>query len=118
MYNLPFNFSMYVQNQYSSVVALQPLSITKHPINRNVLVGSSHTLTCSATGSGTLSYFWERISNGSSWTTVTDVSTTTYTTNASLPIGWYMYRCNVSNGVESVVSNSATVIVSGECYST
>ena len=80
-----------------------------------ILVGFSHTLMCSAIGSGTLRYSWEISSNGSSWTTVSDVNTTSYVTNTSLHIGQYMYRCNVSNEAGSVVSDNATVIVYGEC---
>ena len=80
-----------------------------------ILVGFSHTLMCSAIGSGTLRYSWEISSNGSSWSTVNDVNTTSYVTNTSLHIGQYMYRCNVSDEAGSVVSDNATVIVYGEC---
>ena len=70
-------------------------------------------LTCRATGLGTLVYSWER-SSGSSWTIVSNDNTTSYTTDTTLAIGQYMYRCRVSNDAGSVVSNNATVNVYGE----
>ena len=68
---------------------------------------------CRANGTGTLVYSWERHS-GSSWTTVSNDSTTSYTIDTTLAIGQYMYRCRVSNEAGSVVSNIATVNVYGE----
>ena len=72
-------------------------------------------LMCRATGLGTLVYSWER-SSGSSWTSVSNDNTTSYTTDTTLAIGQYMYRCMVSNEAGSVVSNNATVNVYGEYY--
>ena len=73
---------------------------------------------CSASGSGTLIFSWERSINGSSWTTVSNANTTTYTTDTTLAIGQYVYRCRVSNEDESVVSTNATVDMYGkDCYS-
>ena len=97
-----------------SIADSQPPNITRHPMSGRILVGLSHTLICSAIGSGTLRFSWERSSNGNSWTTVSDSNTTSYTTDTTLAIGEYMYRCNVSNEGGSVVSNNATVIVYGE----
>ena len=77
------------------------------PINENIV------LTCRASGLGTLVYSWER-SSGSSWTTVSNDNTTSYTTDTTLDIGQYMYRCRVSNDAGSVVSNNAIVNVYGE----
>ena len=54
-------------------------SIIMHPIGKSILKGSNYTLMCSASGSGILTYSWERSSNGSSWTTVIDDNTTSYT---------------------------------------
>ena len=72
---------------------------------------------CSASGSGTLIFFWERSINGSSWTTVSNANTTSYTTDTTLAIGQYLYRCTVSNGDESVVSTNAIVDMYGkDCY--
>ena len=67
---------------------------------------------CRGNGTGPLVYFWE--SSGSSWTTVSNDNTTSYTTGTTLAIGQYMYRCRVSNDAGSVVSNNAIVNVYGE----
>ena len=97
-----------------SFADFQPPNITRHPMSGIIPLGFSHTLMCSAIGSGTLRYSWERSSNGNSWTTVSGDNTTAYATDTSLAIGEYMYRCNVSNEAGSVVSNIATVILYGE----
>ena len=91
------------------MVTHHPTSSSEVPVERNV------TLTCGASGLGTMVYSWER-SSGSNWTTVSDDDTTSYTTDTTLAIGQYMYRCRVSNEAGSVVSNIATVDVYGEYY--
>ena len=68
---------------------------------------------CRANGTGSLVYSWER-NSGSSWTTVSNDNTTSYTTDTTLAIGQYMYRCRVSNDAGSVVSNNVIVNVYGE----
>jgi len=80
----------------------------------DVPIGKGNTLICRASGLGTLMYYWERSTSGSNWTTVSNDNTTSYTTDTSLTIGQYMYRCIVSNEAGSVVSNSTTVDVYGE----
>ena len=65
---------------------------------------------------GTLKYSWERSSGtGSSWTTVSN-NNVLYTTNTTLAIGQYMYRCRVGNEAGSVVSNNGAMTVYGEYY--
>ena len=68
---------------------------------------------CRASSVGTVVYSWER-SSGSNWTTVSNDNTTSYTTDTTLAIGQYMYRCRVSNDAGSVVSDNAIVNVYGE----
>ena len=68
---------------------------------------------CKASGLGTLVYSWEK-NSGSNWTTISNDNTTSYTTDTTLAIGEYKYRCRVSNEAGSVVSNSATVNVYGK----
>ena len=87
--------------------------ITHHPNRGDVPMGESITFMCRAIGIGTLEYSWER-SSGSSWTNVSNDNTTSYTTDTTLAIGQYTYRCNVSNDAGSVVSNNAIVNVYGE----
>ena len=85
-----------------------------HPSSsNNIPVGRSITLMCRASGLGTPVYSWERRS-GSRWTTVSNDNTTSYTTDTTLAIGQYMYRCRVSNDAGSIVSNNAIVNVYGE----
>ena len=98
---------------YFAILCIGPPTISEHPNDNLVAMSHSVTLTCSATGSGALEYSWER-SFGSSWTTVSNDNTTSYTTNNTLAIGQYMYRCRVNNEAGSVVSNNAIVDVYGE----
>ena len=94
--------------------SLGPPVVTDHPSSSsNVPVGRSTTLTCRANGLGTQVYSWERNSGGN-WTTVGNDNTTSYTTDTTLAIGQYVYRCRVSNDAGSVVSNNAIVNVYGE----
>ena len=88
-------------------------TIIHHPTGDDVVIRQSITLVCRASGIGTLVYSWER-SSGGSWTTVSNDNTTSYTTNTTLAIGRYMYRCRVRNEAGSVVSNNAIVNVYGE----
>ena len=90
-----------------------PPEILEHPVSSDVPIKGSTFLACQASGLGTLVYSWER-SSGSIWTTVSN-NTPSYTTDATLAIGQYMYRCRVSNEAGSVVSNIATVNAYGEC---
>ena len=87
--------------------------ITHHPNGGDVPMGESITFMCRAIGVGTLEYSWER-SSGSNWTTVSNDNTTSYTTDTTLAIGQYIYRCRVNNDAGSVVSNNAIVNVYGE----
>ena len=91
---------------------IDPPVITNHPTDNVVPLRKSITLLCSGCGMGTLIYYWER-SSGSSWITVSN-DNVLYTTNITLAIGQYIYRCRVSNEAGSVVSNNATVTVYGD----
>ena len=77
-------------------------------------MNDSIVLTCRGNGTGPLEYSWERSSGSSNWTTVSNDNTTSYTTDTTLAIGQYMYRCRVRNDAGSVVSNNAIVNVYGE----
>ena len=88
--------------------------IIHQPVGGDVPMNKTLTLMCASVGLGMLMYSWERKSSGSSWTTVSNDNTASYTTDPTLTIGEYMYRCNVSNEAGSVVSNSTTVNVYGE----
>ena len=88
--------------------------IISHPVGSDVPVNGNVNLSCIASSLGTLEYSWEITSSGSSWTTVSNDNTTSYTTDTTLAIGQYMYRCRVRNEAGPVVSNIATVNVYGE----
>ena len=93
---------------------LGPPIIRDHPKGTNdVAMGRSITLTCRGSGQGMLEYSWEIRSSGR-WTTISNTNTRSYTTDTTLAIGQYMYRCRVSNDVGSVVSNNAIVNMYGE----
>ena len=91
-----------------------PPSITTHPKDVTIPLRSTTTLACSADGDGTLMYSWERRSNNR-WAAINNANSPSYTTNSNITVGKYMYRCIVSNEAGSVMSNSATVNVYGEC---
>ena len=87
--------------------------INGHPVGGDVPVNGNIELLCISSSLGTPTYSWERNIDGN-WTTVSIDNTTSYTTDTTLAIGQYMYRCRVSNKAGSVVSNIATVNVYGE----
>ena len=87
--------------------------ILDHPTGGEIPVGDNISFICGGNGTGPLEYSWER-SSGSSWTTVSNDNTASYTTDTTLAIGQYMYRCRVSNDAGSAVSNNAIVNVYGE----
>ena len=89
--------------------------IFDHPENAEIPIGESITLMCNGSGIGTLVYSWETNIDGN-WTTASNDNTTSYTTDTTLAIGQYMYRCRMNNEAGSVVSNIATVNVYGEYY--
>ena len=112
-----YTYSYYLVCTLTDYVLLLSIDhpvIADHPIDNSVPLGRSATLTCKAIGVGTLEYSWERSSGSSNWTTVSNDNTTSYTTDTTLAIGQYMYRCRVSNDAGSVVSNNAIVNVYGE----
>ena len=107
---------MYSHISFALYLSIDRPVIMDHPTNNSVPIGRGATLTCKAIGTGSLVYSWQRSSgSSSSWTTVSNNNTTSYTTDITLAIGRYMYRCNVSNEDGSVVSNNAIVNVYGEC---
>ena len=82
-------------------------SISSHPSSRTVPVGQSTTFTVSATGTGTLSYHWQRDgvnipgATGSSYT----LASPAMTDNGA------QFRAVVSNASGSATSNAATLTV-------
>ena len=77
---------------------IQPQHASEVPLR-----SSTVTLNCTATGDGSLIYYWERNDSGN-WITVDNNNRTLYTT-----VTTGQYRCNVTNEVGSVVSPVITV---------
>ena len=88
--------------------------VTDQPKGGNVIEGKNISLMCRASSPGTITYSWERKGPGNRWRIVSNDNTTSYTTDTTLAIGQYIYRCRVSNDAGSVVSNDAIVYVYGE----
>ena len=79
------------------------LNIIDSPPKRGFLKrGNFYTLTCNASGPGTVIYSWER-RHGNIWTTI---STHETSYNVSSP---GQYRCRVTNEAESIVSNMIVI---------
>jgi hypothetical protein len=84
-----------------------PPAITTQPSSQGVLVGQTATFTVAATGTGPLSYQWQK--NGSNISGATGVSyTTPATTTAD---SGSTFRCVVTNSAGTATSSSATLTV-------
>ena len=85
-----------------------PPTITTHPANQSVMVGQSATFTVVATGTGTLSYQWQRnmVNIG------TANSPTFNLPAAALTDSGAKFRCLVTNSFGTTTSNEATLTVS------
>lgn len=82
-------------------------SITSQPANATVAPGQSATFTVGASGTGTLSYQWQRNN-----VNIGGATAASYTlTNAQLSDNGASFRVNVSNTVGNVFSNAATLTV-------
>lgn len=92
--------------QYTANVAPE---ITTQPTNVSVAAGQSATFRVTASGPGPLTYQWQR--NGSN---ISNATAATYTlASAALADNGATFRAVVSNNFGSVVSNSATLTVTG-----
>ncbi|HEX8136527.1 MAG TPA: PQQ-dependent sugar dehydrogenase, partial [Pyrinomonadaceae bacterium] len=84
-----------------------PPSITTHPQNQTVTLGQTATFSVSATGTTPLGYQWQK--NG---TNISGANSPTYTTPPTTASdNGAQYRVIVSNSVQSVTSNIATLTV-------
>jgi glucose/arabinose dehydrogenase len=82
-------------------------SITQQPANQTVSVGSTATLTVSATGSLPLNYQWQKNN-----VDIPGATSNTYTTPATtLSDNGSTYRCVVTNAFGNATSNNATLTV-------
>jgi glucose/arabinose dehydrogenase len=91
---------------YSGTVS-QPPTITDQPASKTVSVGQSATFTVGASGSGTLTYQWQR--NGANISGATGTSFTL--ASAQTADSGAGFRCVVKNSVGTATSNTATLTV-------
>jgi hypothetical protein len=84
-----------------------PPTITQHPANRTVPVDGTATFTVGASGSGPLSYQWQR--NNADIAGATAASHTT--PPVTLADNNATYRCRVTNSFGSATSNAAVLTV-------
>lgn len=100
-----------------TVTAAAP-SITSQPSNQTVTAGATASFSVTATGSGTLTYQWQRNPGGNtSFANISGATSSSYTTPATTVTGGSAnngdtYRCVVTNPGGSTNSNSATLTVS------
>ncbi|HXU83619.1 MAG TPA: PQQ-dependent sugar dehydrogenase, partial [Polyangia bacterium] len=85
----------------------QPPTITDQPDSKTVSVGQSVTFTVGASGSGTLTYQWQR--NGANISGATSPSFTL--ASPQLSDSGAGFRCMVKNSVGTTTSNTATLTV-------
>jgi len=88
-------------------------TFTAHPSDQTVLEGQSATFAVTASGSGTISYQWERSDdNGATWSTVLGATGPSYVAPVSiLADNGTQFLCVVSNEAGSVESQPATLTV-------
>ena len=87
-----------------------PPVITIHPTTQWIIVNSSVTLNCEATGKGSITYQWETSSiNGTKWKAVSNGSSARLDLK-SLEKS-HKYRCKVSNEAGSTNSSTAVITV-------
>lgn len=109
-------YTAYTDSNSATVdVSVDAPTINTQPVGGTVFVGSTKTLTISATAPyGTLSYQWQSSSNGSSWSNISGATSTSYSVPTSSVQTMY-YRCVVtatySGKTPSTNSNSVSVAV-------
>ena len=92
-----------------SYTPAEPPSITQHPADRTVSVGQPASFSVAASGSGPLSYQWQR--NG---TNIAGATSTTYTlASASGADNGARFHAVVTNPFGSATSNDALLTVTG-----
>lgn len=90
-------------------------AITSHPQNEAVKTGEQAVFTVGATGTN-LTYQWQVDRNdGNGFANIDGANSASYTTDvADMSYNGFRYRCVVSNSVDSVTSDSATLTVTDE----
>ncbi len=90
----------------------QSPQITASSQSQTVTEGESATFTIEASGSESLSYQWQKSTNGSDWTNIGGATSATYAiTNTTKDMSGTQYRCVVTGSGVSVISSVATLMV-------
>jgi outer membrane protein assembly factor BamB len=101
------NISGSMTSHAATLTVISDPMITRQPLNVTTLVGFPATFTVAAAGTAQLAYQWQR--NGIDIPGATNASYIISTT--SLSDGGSVFRCVVTNGVDQLVSHSATLTV-------
>jgi hypothetical protein len=83
---------------------------TTQPSSLSRAVGASATFTIVATGTGTLTYRWQKLS-GSVWNNISGATSASYTIASVILGNAGSYRCLVTNSYNAVASNVAVLTV-------
>ena len=105
LYYLSIGASSLFKVQFNGGV---PPTITTHPANQSVLVGEPASFTVGATGSGTLTYQWQKnmVNFGGATAATFNLPAAALADNGS------KFRCLVTNSFGTTTSNEATLTVS------
>lgn len=87
-----------------TVNATPVANITQQPQNATAFVGSSESVSVSATGNS-LSYQWERSSDGTNYTAISGATSSSYTYPTS-SVGDTYYRCNITNTLNGYTAST------------
>jgi pectate lyase len=99
-----------VSSPCTLIVGTAP-AITVAPANKTVTAGSSAVFTVTATGTATLSYQWQRSTDGTIYTNVSDGSAASYSLTGITVANTGYYRVVVGNTFGSVTSTAAYLSV-------
>jgi hypothetical protein len=103
-------FELYIKEG----TAESSITITAQPVSMNVQVGADATFSVTATSStGTLTYQWQvRGSGDSGYSNISGATSASYTeSSVTTDVAGNDYRCKLSNGTDTIYSNSAHLTV-------
>lgn len=89
-----------------TVNATPTANISQQPQNATVFVGSTSSVSVTATGNS-LSYQWERSSDGTNYTAISGATSSSYTYPTS-SVGDAYYRCGITNTLNGYTASNYT----------
>lgn len=107
--------------QFTTSAPAENPVITSQPSNATVKRGQTATFTTAATGSGTVTYQWQRNPGGvGSWADISGATSASYTTPATTVSGGSAndqddYRCNVSDDDAGPVASDVVTLTVQQC---